>query len=336
VSDAAATVLADAAAAGIHVFPITTPFAIGTVNAILIEGDPLTLVDCGPNSATSLAALEDALVSVGYRVEDIELLVITHQHMDHLGLARVVAERAVAPVACLAAVAPYLEGWNEWASRDDDFAARLMALHGLEPHVSTTLRSMARLMRGWGAPSRVDVLLEDGDSIACGSRAFRVLHRPGHSPSDIVLHDEQSGVLIAGDHLLLKISSNALLSHPLTVEDWTGPRPQPLLEYRRSLRATREIDASLVLGGHGGPVTDHRALIDDRLRSHEQRADRLLALLEHAPQTGHQLAASMWQDAALTQAFLTLSEVLGHLDLLLEAGRIVERRADERVWYEAV
>jgi hypothetical protein len=44
----------------------------------------------------------------------------------------------------------------------------------------------------------------------------------------------------------------------------------------------------------------------------------------------------MWQDAALTQAFLTLSEVLGHLDLLLEAGRIVERRADERVWYEAV
>ena len=75
----AAAALARAADAGIHCLPIPTPFRVGRVNTYLIEDDPLTLVDSGPNSGTALDTLERALAEHGRRVEDLGLIVISHQ-----------------------------------------------------------------------------------------------------------------------------------------------------------------------------------------------------------------------------------------------------------------
>ena len=79
---------------------------VGRVNAYLIEDSPLTLVDSGPNSAKALDELEQALAARGLRVEDIELLVISHQHMDHFGLASILARRSGAEVAAIEPLAP--------------------------------------------------------------------------------------------------------------------------------------------------------------------------------------------------------------------------------------
>jgi len=78
--------LALAARAGIHRLAVPTPFLVGRVNCYLIEDEPLTLVDTGPNSGIALDQLETALREHGRAIEDLELIVITHQHMDHLGL----------------------------------------------------------------------------------------------------------------------------------------------------------------------------------------------------------------------------------------------------------
>jgi hypothetical protein len=79
-----------------------------------------------------------------------------------------------------------------------------------------------------------------------------------------------------------------------------------------------------VLGGHGPPVTDHVALVDERLRMTDRRARKIAGLLKAGPQTAYELATSMWANVAVTQAFLTLSEVLGHLDLLVADGEVIE------------
>ncbi|HEY8303731.1 MAG TPA: MBL fold metallo-hydrolase, partial [Solirubrobacteraceae bacterium] len=73
---------------------IPTPFAVGRVNCYLIEDDPLTLLDAGPNSATSLTTMEAMLEAHGHRVEDLKRIVVTHQHIDHLGLLDVLARRS--------------------------------------------------------------------------------------------------------------------------------------------------------------------------------------------------------------------------------------------------
>jgi glyoxylase-like metal-dependent hydrolase (beta-lactamase superfamily II) len=328
--------LTGAAAEGIHRLAIPTPFQVGRVNAYLIEDSPLTLVDSGPNSGKALDELEQALAAHGHAIEEIELLVITHQHIDHFGLASILARRSGAEVAALQGLAPYLRDFREAAELDDRFAERTMLLHGIPAEVVTALRAVSASFRAWGAAVEVTRPLRDGEELRLRDRTLRVLHRPGHSPSDTVLHDEARSTMLAADHLIKHISSNPLIARPLDAgPDFTGPRPRALVDYIASLRRTREVELSLVLPGHGEPIDDHRALIDQRLRLHDRRAEKIYGLIAAAPRTAHEIAHELWGNIAVTQAYLTLSEVLGHVDLLLVEGRVVEHEADGVVRFTA-
>ena len=310
----------------IHRLAVPTPFRIGAVNCYLIDDDPLTLVDVGPNSGRSLAALEDLLREHGRRVEDLERIVISHQHTDHLGLVGVLADRSGADVVALKELAPVVEAFGAHADRDDELAQALMLRHGITRDMVTALAAMSRAFRGWGGHAPVTTLLHDGGELGFASRTFAVHHRPGHSPSDTVFFDARTGELLAADHLLPRISSNPLISQPLggrSGEPGDG-RPRALLMYMESLRATREMAVTRVYPGHGEEFGDHAALIDERFEMHERRAERILGLIAERPRSAHDIAQAIWGNVAVTQAYLTLSEVLGHVDLLLERGAVVE------------
>jgi glyoxylase-like metal-dependent hydrolase (beta-lactamase superfamily II) len=321
--------LATAAEAGIHRLAIPTPFRVGRINAYLIEDSPLTLVDSGPNSAKALDELEQALAARGHSVEDIELLVVSHQHIDHFGLASILARRSGAEVAALDALAPYLAGYGEQADADDAFAEGMMLRHGIPPDIVTALRAVSASFRAWGSAVEVTRPLSDGGELRLRDRTLKVLHRPGHSPSDTIFLDESRSILLAADHLIKHISSNPLLARPLGAEpDYSGPRPQALVAYIASLQKTRAMDLSLVLPGHGPPIVEHALLIDERMRLHERRAEKIRRLIEARPRTAHEIAHELWGNVAVTQAYLTLSEVLGHVDLLLADGRVIEEERD--------
>ncbi len=331
----AADSLALAAAHGIHRLELPTPFLVGRVNCYLVEDDPLTLVDTGPNSGTSLDELERALAAHRRRIEDLELIVITHQHMDHVGLVEILARRSGAQVAALHLLAPYLEDFSASASADDEFAQALMRRHGVPDDVVTALGSVGAAFRAFGSSARVTLELHDGDTLPLRDRRLQVLHRPGHSPSDTVFWDSDRRLLIAGDHLLAHISSNPILSRRLSHHD-DQARPTALIDYVDSLRATRELPAALVLAGHGDPIADHAELIDERFRMNARRAGKILALLDGEPLSAYEIAVKMWGNVAVTQGYLTLSEVLGHMDLLVADGRVREHGGDEVVRFEAL
>ncbi len=335
--------LAEADRAGVHCMPIPTPFLVGRVNCYLIEDDPLTLVDCGPNSGKALDELEQALAARGHRVEDLGLIVVTHQHIDHIGLLEVLARRSGAEVAALDLLQGYLGDFRRAAELDDEFAVALMLRHGIPTETTQALRSVVSAFRGWGSGAPVTRPLADGTELALRDRTFAVQHRPGHSPSDTVFWDERSGILLGGDHLIKHISSNPLIARPLDAADVPAAsltegeaRPQALRTYIASLRRTRELPVRFVLSGHGEPVTDHRALIDERFAMTERRAGKIHGLLGDGPLTAHELAQRMWGNVAVTQAFLTLSEVLGHLDLLRADGKVREHDDDGVVRFEAI
>jgi hypothetical protein len=92
----------------------------------------------------------------------------------------------------------------------------------------------------------------------------------------------------------------------------------------------------VVFPGHGDPVDDHRALIDERMRLHDRRARKLHGLVAERPRTAHELAQELWGNVAVTQAYLTLSEILGHMDLLVDAGQVFERDEEGVVRFAAV
>jgi glyoxylase-like metal-dependent hydrolase (beta-lactamase superfamily II) len=316
---------APAAESGIHRLAIPTPFAVGRVNVYLIEDEPLTLVDAGPNSGTSFDELQRGIAGLGHSLDDIGLVIVTHQHIDHLGLVSLVASRSGAEVAAIDVAVPFMANFSDEAQADDDFARDIMLRNGIPEDVVSALQSVSRAFRAWG--SRVDVTrpLRDGEVLELRDRTLKVHHRPGHSPTDTVFNDPERRILIAADHLLGHISSNPLITRP---RDGSTERPQALVQYLKSLAATRQMDVRLVLPGHGTPITDHRTLIDQRFELHRRRADKMHALLAERPRSAYEIAQALWGNVAVTQAYLTLSEVLGHLDLLANEGRLQEDERD--------
>jgi glyoxylase-like metal-dependent hydrolase (beta-lactamase superfamily II) len=324
--------LEQSALAGIHAFAIPTPFAVGRVNCYLIEDEPLTLVDTGPNSGKALDELTARLAERGHEIADLELIVITHQHIDHLGLVEILVEHSGAEVAALGIAAKRLAAFEEDAELEDQFAVEVMLRNGIPEDVTAALRTVSRSFRGWGSHVTVTRPLEDGGTLELGERRLGVLHRPGHSPSDTLFWDAARGILIGGDHLLPRISSNPLITRPL---DGSSRRTQALATYIESLRKTRELPAEIVLPGHGEPISDHVELIDSRLAAHERRKEKIYGLIAERPRSGYELAQAIWGNVAVTQAFLTLSEVIGHADLLVNEGRVREVDEEAVVRYEA-
>jgi glyoxylase-like metal-dependent hydrolase (beta-lactamase superfamily II) len=306
---------------GIHMIQVPTPFAIGPVNSYLIEDDPLTLVDPGPNSGDSLETLEAGVRALGHQLEDVKRVIVTHQHIDHLGLVAIVVARSDAEVTCLDRCAPWLTDYEAESSAADKFAVEMMTRHGIDKDTAIALRSVSRAFRGWGSSSRVDRVLHDGDMLEFAGRRLEVLHRPGHSISDTIFWDSEAKLLFAADHLIKKVSSNPLLERPRLAGE---PRPQSLVNYIDSMKQTRQMPAELVLSGHGAPIDDHVGLIDARLEMHRKRAETLVEMLVDQALTAHELARKTWGNIAVTQAFLTLSEVIGHMDILVNAGRVTE------------
>jgi glyoxylase-like metal-dependent hydrolase (beta-lactamase superfamily II) len=319
--------------AGIHTLRIPTPFAVGRVNCYLIEDEPLTLVDTGPNSGKALDELQNQLKELGHSIDDIELVILTHQHIDHVGLVEIIVEHSGAQVAALDKAVRRLANFAEDTELDDRFSAELMLRSGIPENVVVALQGVSRSFRAWGSRATVTQPLADGETLKMHHRKLEVFHRPGHSPSDTIFWDSERGILLAADHLIAHISSNPLITRPL---DGSDERTQALVSYRESLLKTREMPAEIVLPGHGEPITDHTALIDERMRMTERRKVKIWKLIEEKPRTGHEIAQDLWGNVAVTQAFLTLSEVIGHVDLLVNEGKVREVEDGEVVRYEAV
>ena len=225
-----------------------------------------------------------------------------------------------------------LANFSEDAELDDRFSAELMLRSGIPENVVVALQGVSRSFRAWGSRATVTRPIADGETLEFRDRKLEAFHRPGHSPSDTVFWDAERSILIAADHLIAHISSNPLITRPL---DGSEERTQALVSYSKSLLETREMPAEIVLPGHGDPITDHVALIDERMRMTERRKLKIWKLIEERPRTGHEIAQDLWGNVAVTQAFLTLSEVIGHVDLLVNEGLVREVEDGAVVRYEA-
>ncbi|MCX7682272.1 MAG: MBL fold metallo-hydrolase [Anaerolineae bacterium] len=314
----------------LHPFSLPTPFPVGPVNVYLAEGEPLTLVDAGPHYDPARQALEEALAGLGYRVADLQRIVITHAHADHYGLAAELAEVSGAEVLAHAASIPWMS--DEEGFRRLAFYGEVMIWAGVPQEMLTRLASLRAGTSRYTRPLVPKRTLVDGDLITLGGEAWTVLHTPGHAGGLICLHQPERRLLLSSDHLLRYISSNPILEPPGPGEKtW----PRRLVEYMAQLNRVAALDLALTLPGHGPPLTDHRALIQERLAFHEQRAAHILDLLRAGPLTAHSLAQALFPTGDIVNYFLALSEVIGHLQWLEVSGRATCYEADGIAYWQA-
>jgi len=308
---------------------LPVPFAVRAVNCYLLEGDPLTLIDPGADWPETMVELEASLAARGLRVEDVEQVILTHQHYDHVGLAHTVRERSGATVVAHELLRPFLADLPGQMELEDSYQADVMRLHGVSEPAIAELYAVSREHRIYGGSVTVDRTIRAGDVVEAGGRNLLVGERPGHSPTDTIFVVEDERLAIVGDHLIGHISSNPVIHRPLDRPADTRERMRSLVLYIDSLRRTAELDVDLLLPGHGNPVESHRALVEERLDFHQRRKERLFGGLAEGPLTAHELALDLWGSVAEREPFLTLSEALGHLDLLEDEARVVVVEGDD-------
>lgn len=314
-----------------HIQQITlpTPFPVGPVHTYLALGDPLTLIDTGPQTPAALVALQAGLAQHGVGLNDIQRVIITHAHADHYGLVGSIVAASGAEVWAHPLAQPLIEGWPSYLAPRAQFWLDLLLAAGVPAEAARRTASLYRGMQQFITHAAVARLLDEGDVIELAGASWQVLHCPGHADNLICFFQPDDRLLIGNDHLLAHISSNAIVGPPPLGET---ERRRPLLDYWASLCRVYDMPLALVLPGHGDAVADVRGLIDNRVRFYEQRLARLLHELRRGPQTVWQLAEALFRKLDAVDTFLATSEVLGHLDVLEQKGQVVREMGGTSVW----
>lgn len=306
-----------------------TPYAVGPVNAYLIEAEPLTLVDAGVNTSEARNALVLAITAAGYFVESIDRILVTHAHPDHYGLVPYLQETSGATV--------YFPEREIARVRDSQMlfeVGRLLMEAGMPLEL---LFKMDQQRKKDPAP-RVDhdevVPVKDGDTFAFetaeGGSELRALLMPGHTGGHVVYFDDDTKTMLAGDQLLPDVSPNPLLEPSL---DEPGRRRRSLEEYLDSLEKMAGMGIRLAYPGHGDPIRDPQRLIESTIEHHLKRKAAVARRLGRTGKTPYEIAAEVYPDVTGYDAFLAVSEIVAHLDLVVRDGNGIVDERDGVTYY---
>jgi glyoxylase-like metal-dependent hydrolase (beta-lactamase superfamily II) len=305
-------------APGVYWLRMPLPFQLDHINLWLLrDGDGWTIVDTGFPDDAVRATWRQVIAGLDGPVRR---LIVTHFHPDHLGLATWLQEETGAELSMT--TGEFLTAhavWHEVGGHGARFIVEQFRRHGLDDE------RLARFaQRGSGYRKAVPALPEHyhrlmaGDVTAIDGKGWRVLIGHGHAPEHMALYCAELGVLISGDMLLPKISTN------ISVFAAT-PDADALRWYLDSLdEMVREIpDETLVLPSHGLPFFG----VASRVQAlHDHHAERLRALensCQDAPQSAAGLLDVLFQRALDThQTMFAMGEAIAHLNYLEQAGRL--------------
>jgi len=313
----------------LHV-PLDTPFPVGPVNCYVLPEDPVTVVDPGLLYADSVKRVMDLLAEAGLGLLDVERVVVTHAHPDHFGMAAWVAEEAGASIVTGAPeVDKLLEGWM----RDAMYAVveRLGVPSDAFANVPSVYAAVFEMVHPFDG-SAIDPV-EDGDVLVLGGREWEAHVTPGHSKGHLSLFDPADGVLLSGDHLLPRITPNPVMEPD---PECALGRRQSLVEYLGTLDRFVALDPTVALPGHGPAFTGTPTLAAAIRAHHTERAEEVLAIVGRLGRpSAFEAAGVLFPDQRDLGMLLGVSEVVGHLDLLVEEG-VVEREDGQPDRYQVV
>jgi glyoxylase-like metal-dependent hydrolase (beta-lactamase superfamily II) len=297
------------------------------VNAWAIAaGSGVVLVDTGLHEAGALAQLERALDQAGLRLDHIRLLVCTHAHSDHYGLAGPIVDAA----GCELWMHPNHAHMTRAAQDPERTFERRIEVARQSGVPEEALRQYQEARRGQGiGVARVvepDRDLLPGVQVETDVGVFDVYETPGHAPSHICLHEAERGILISGDHLLGRVS---------LYYDY-GHTPDPAGEFLHSLDVVGELDSSLCLAGHGRPFRDVKEHVEANRREVADRIGRVRSALRDGdgkPKTPFEIVPILLGDPNPSPMMVNwgLSETLSylrHLEQLEEAERVESEPAE--------
>lgn len=301
---------------GIHRVNISIPMSLKNVNCYLLEGPRgWSAVDAGLNYPAAKDEWKKALSSIGLSFSDIKELVITHSHVDHLGLAGWIQQKSGCRVFMSNQEANGMTRFRTLVIHQSDVLRTFMLQNGFTDEEANSLQNMFSSVDQIVKPDPQVELLADGDNIMLGDRGWQVFVTPGHAEGHVCLYDPIEEILISGDQILPTITSN------ISIIPYS--QHNPLEDYIASLLRLKELKIKTVLPAHREPFAEAHRRIDELLAHHENRLQVILNAIEdgkNAAQITDQVFGSDLNSPL--DRFLAVGETLAHLKVLMQKGLV--------------
>jgi glyoxylase-like metal-dependent hydrolase (beta-lactamase superfamily II) len=315
-------------APGVAWLRMPLPFALDHINLWLLDDDDgYTIVDTGYGVERTRDLWE--IVFAGLPPgRPVRRVIVTHYHPDHVGCADWLCRRwnvelwmTEAEFLSAHAVREGVAGYGTKVMQNH------FRHHGLDEErlKAQETRGNAYLRGVPGMPSTYRRMI-DGDTVAVGVHLWRVTTAYGHAPEHVTLRCSELGVLISGDQVLPKITTN--------IGVWGNqPEGDPLKRFLDSLARFEPLPAdTLVLPSHGLPFRGLQVRIE-QLRAHHVARLAELAAACHEPRTAAELLPVLFSRALDDhQMMFAMGEIVAHLNYLMYAGRLERARDDQGVY----
>lgn len=306
-------------AAGLFSVKLPVPFAPWHVNAWLMEdGDGWTVVDTGTGDTATKAVWEQVFAH-HLAGRPVTRVIVTHFHLDHVGLAGWLCARFGAPLWM--ARTEWLQVRGALGEDAGQALAQQQKLHRMAGCSQAFLGYLAEnngfYRRGVGPLPASFIRLRDGEDVMIGETRWRVLVGAGHAPEQICLFDAERNLLIAADHVLETIS-------PYIGVVASEPEGDPLGDYLMALERFKALPVeTLVLPSHGAPFHGLHERIEALLAGHKRRLEQVVGFCEE-PRTAADIAGRLFRRALEhRQMKFAVGETLAHLNLLVRQKRVV-------------
>ena len=307
---------------GVFVLHLPLPMKPTIVNVYLVRGSiaestdcEWALVDTGIGSKDSIAVFEECLELVGCRPEQIGKIVVTHHHPDHFGCAGPYKEMTGADV--YVHPAEWERSQHFMPNERPQWVMDWFTSHGLPLDRFTRIPKQRDFWQGMYQPTAPDAELSDGLEIPVGQRTLQAVWTPGHASGHCVVYLHEEGIMIAGDHLLPRITPHVGF----------GPATEgnPLGDFIASHEKIQKLDVDLVLPAHGGVFPDHIKRSNQIIQHHHVRLEQILDILRREPRTGYEIARRAFDFgdySPITYQFPATFETLAHLEYLRHEGKV--------------
>lgn len=296
----------------VHAIPTPTVFPVGPANIYLFTGPPLTLFDAGTNTEDAFQALTAGLNLAGVALTDIEQVILTHHHLDHVGLLQRIKKASGAKILAHASVPEQIPFMFDIDGMRAHMERLLLELGAPAAQANAAIEQ--RLQFNWLYDEvDIDDIFESGAQLG----PFTAHFRPGHSSTDTIFTHNSQGWAITGDHLIHKVTPSPLLRRYSP----EGAREKSLVQYHASLLETRALDITWCFAGHGAPFQNHRQSIDDTLHHIEHRGERILRELPAGGTTPYEITLKLFPHLNESTLYYCLSAATGHLELLEALGK---------------
>lgn len=307
---------------------LPTQYGMNTVNCFLIKGDEPTLIDCGEDSDESWNALTSGLKENNIAITDIKKLVITHAHVDHIGMARRVARAA----SCEVWVSDKVKDWALNVHEMWDFRTQIMknsVSMFLNQEMSSGVISMfgdmsSKIMDQWHAvdPGYIKVFDHSAGYLSMGGYDWKILYAPGHSNTQNCFYHEETQQMISADMLL------SITPTPVLEPDAIDPskREKSVITMLESYKVFRSIEMSEVYPGHYDIFNDPISKIDQQVTRIHQRKEECFELIKSGTSDllglFQELYKGRWHMPAfnMTIAYLDLLESEDRIELVREGN----------------